>query len=271
MSVASPSDVIVEHEVVTESSSLSPPESIKLKERTPYLQKPNILFVRDSVSEAANLRILETLTNARIRPARKVVFNDLEQTVKQNLNNSGREEFEYLVLSAPSNVITEMRSSEESSLNENVFKSCKQVIKVAEEALTMKSSLKGVIIMNHSPRFDSQKMSKLAKMANSILNSELNKSSLKHKISVGVHSLEDFGIGKTHNRRYLNNITGHYDGLHFFGPSGSLEYTKSLAKAMQNNLVNHSTKINKSSTANSQVSSSLLSHNRFSVLGEGNY
>ena len=106
------------------------------------------------------------------------------------------------------------------------------MIKIAEQALNAKSSLKKVVIVLHTPRFDNQTFRNLAETANRDLINLREKSSLKDQIFIGQHSLKDFGIGKTHNHRYLNSATNQYDGVHYFGPFGCQEYTKSLANML---------------------------------------
>ena len=48
-----------------------------------------------------------------------------------------------------------------------------------------------------------------------------------------------YGVGKTHNGRYLNESTGHYDGIHYFGPRGSWDYTNSLSNAIMKAISNN--------------------------------
>ena len=105
-------------------------------------------------------------------------------------------------------------------------------------------------------------MKKLAKLANSTLLKLREKSTYKDKISVASHDLEDFGIGKTHNKRYTDCRTGFHDGVHYFGPGGSADYTRSLSGILQVCLPVLSLPPSESS--------SIPSNNRFSILSEGN-
>ena len=76
---------------------------------TPYLRQPKILFVRDSVSSAVNVREAEKCTRTRIRPVNAVSTDskhNFENVVKHHLDNPGREDYRMLVLSAPSDDIT---------------------------------------------------------------------------------------------------------------------------------------------------------------------
>ena len=227
---------------------------------TPFLRQPKILFVKDSVAEAANLRKAEAVTKTRIRFARAMTFisldhsveSNLQQVVKHNLSNPGRENYQYLVMSAPSNDIT---------CEKNMNTSCRNLLNVAEEALTSHKNLKKVVILNHTPRFDNIKNKKLAEKANATLSHLCKNSRLMGKIAVGSHTLDDFGIGHTHNRRYGSP----YDVSYYGVPSGSLEYTKSLTTAIFHELPHLSSSIS------SRVSDPLPLHNKFLPLQEGNY
>ena len=93
-------------------------------------------------------------------------------------------------------------------------------------------------------------------------------SSLKHKISIGKHSLEDFGVGKTHSSRYGDPCSLNYDGIHYSGSLGSRDYTRSLAtilhKVIPENIRHKSVNLPKYSTP-----SPISTQNRFAIL-EGN-
>ena len=115
-----------------------------------------------------------------------------EHVVRHNLANPGREEYEVLVLSAPSKDILDDSTIQASSSN---------LIKIAEEALKFHSNLKKVIILEHTPRFDNMTNGRLSKKANEILIQLRENSDLKNSIVIGKHSLADYGIGRTHSSR----------------------------------------------------------------------
>ena len=142
--------------------------------------------------------------------------------------------------------------------------SCNNLIKIAEKALFSNKYLKKVIILKHAPRFDNVKNKKLAEKANIILTQLLGNSKLKEKIAIGSHNLDDFGIGHTHNRRYGDSTVDHYDGVHYMGSSGSLEYTKSLTTIIFNELPELSNMTER------RCAEPLPIFNRFSTLQEGN-
>ena len=99
------------------------------------------------------------------------------------------------------------------------------------------------------PRFDNLSNSKLANLANTTIVKLLEESCFKDKIEIGKHMITEYGVGKTHNKRYGSLETGKYDGIHLFGPTGAYEYTKSL----------------------SNILSYAISQNSFSALSEGNF
>ena len=245
---------------VSSRSQLDPvPNSL-----TPFLRQPKVFFVKDSVAEVANLRKAEEITKTRIKSARASSSMNYEETVKHNLANPGREAYDVLMMSAPSKDIVNSRT---------VDTSCTNLIRIAAESLASNSNLKKVIIVEHPPRFDSQNSDKLAKRANAKLSQMWEHSAFKDKILIGCHNFNDFGTGKTHCRRYGNKGSGQYDGLHFLGPSGNYEFTKSIANIilrvvpdLVKRLPSNSHKLSKS-----QPSQPLPLYNSFAVLEEGNF
>ena len=141
---------------------------------------------------------------------------------------------------------------------------CRNLLAVAEEAVISHQNLKKVVILNHTPRFDNIKNKNLSEKANAILFKLCEKSKLKGKITIGSHNLEDFGIGHTHNGRYGSPYDSSYDGVHYMGPSGSSEYTRSLITAILHELPELS------NSKSSRVSDPFPLRNRFLPLQEGN-
>ena len=239
---------------------------------TPFLQQPKVLFVSDSVSKVANLRLTEKASRCRIRSVTasncdensRHPENNFADVVKYNLNNPGREDFEALVMSAPTKDISDLHSLDDKTAKARVKSSVKSMVNVAELALKQHKNLKKVIMLEHVPRFDSQTNSALAKLANATLQNLCLHSQLKNKINVGKHNLESYGVGKTHERRYRNTGTGRYDGVHLFGPSGVKDFTESLSSIMLRNLDIPQPEVQIMS------SSPILTQNRFTPLSQGN-
>ena len=88
--------------------------------------------------------------------------------------------------------------------------------------------------MEHPPRCDKKEVdptslkSTLAELANSTLTQLWLNSPLREKIIIGRHSLENSGSGGVYHARYVNNKTGRFDGVHFYGQMGREDYTKSV-------------------------------------------
>ena len=222
----------------------------KLKAKSRFNSKPKILFVADSVGHTASLRKIETACNARVVSARayssvpdpsarwqELNFRDV---VEQKLKNSGREDFDTLVMSAPtvdiSNLDTSRLRSNDSTdfYKQRVIQSSRNMFNLAKASLEQNTNLRKVVIMEHPPRFDDRKVDpislkpSLRALANATLYQLLDNCSMKDRIFIGSHSLECAGIGATHQAKYQDQNTGRYDGVHFYGQSGSRDYTDSV-------------------------------------------
>ena len=208
--------------------------------KTPYLSQPKVLYVGDSVAHSANLRKVEKSRKCRIRSARAYSSTkddnsmfpakNFSDVVYDNLKNSGGEEYDVLVMSAPSVDISNLNPSNmnKNIIEDKIYQSSKNMIKTAEEALANNTgSLKKVIIMEHPPRFDGLR-SQLVKIANNALTHFRLSSPCKDMIVIGQHSLESSGAGYTHMARYQDYYTGRYDGVHLYGITGAKDYTDSV-------------------------------------------
>ena len=203
-------------------------------------QKPKVLFVGDSVGHTANLRVLENFSNVQIKSARAYSSaydktarwpeHNFTDVVKYNLENHGREEFDMLVMSAPTVDVTNLESSKDRTelYEQRVIESSRNMFSLAQQSLDQNKGLSKVVIMEHHPRFDSPVNSKLAGLANTTLSQLWVISPLKDKIIIGRHSLESYGTGATHLARYQDYNTGRYDGVHLYGRTGCRDYTDSV-------------------------------------------
>ena len=208
--------------------------------RSPFQCLPKVLYVGDSVGHTADLRKIERSHKCRIRSARaysstvdkkaKWPLRNFKDVVEENLMNPGNENYDILVMSAPTVDITNLDTIKTSQdENEQIVKeSCAHMFKVAQDALTQHTELTKVIVMEHPPRFDDENRAKLAKLANFTLNQLWSLSTLKSKISIGHHSLESTGLGLTHLARYKDLSNGNYDGVHLYGRTGVRDYTDSV-------------------------------------------
>ena len=160
--------------------------------------------------------------------------------VNHHLKNPGEENFEVLVMSAPTADITNLDVNVNKTANnyhklEKAAKlSSQNIFTLAERSLYDNHSLKKVIIMEHPPRFDLPEVDphavrpNLAKLANIALGQLWLNSSLKDKIVIGRHNLETPGVGPKHYQRYQSRYTGRYDGVHLYGQTGYKDYTNSV-------------------------------------------
>ena len=117
---------------------------------------------------------------------------------------------------------------------QQVIKSSQVMFKLAQNSLEQNPGLKKVVIMEHPSRFDTKDVDPtslkqtLARLANSTLGQMWLNCPIKDKIFIGHHSLEGSGTGVSHESRYVDLKSGHYDGVHFWGQSAREEYTNSV-------------------------------------------
>ena len=113
----------------------------------------------------------------------------------------------------------------------------RNIFSVAEKALLKSKSLRKVIVMKATPRFDPLALdplgikSALVQVFNCELVELWMESSLKHKIVIANHSLDC--AGGVQLTRFKDSIKGEYDGVHMFGPSGKKALTVSILDALR--------------------------------------
>ena len=107
---------------------------------------------------------------------------------------------------------------------------CKNMMKVAEDALATHENIKKVIIMNHAPRYDTVDVDPIANFANSYMLKLWLDSHMKEKIIIGSHNLEC--PEKQRKKRYTDDRTKRYDGVHLYGRAGKAAYTESVLNIM---------------------------------------
>ena len=218
----------------TTSSSSSP--------KSAFLSKPKVLYIADSVGHTASMQNLEFFQGCRIKTARaysSILDNEAKwpkhnfaDVAKHALKKPGRDQVDVLVMSAPTVDISNLDTTKVQQMDKtDIFQqkatlSSKNMFTIAETTLKQNSSITKVIIMEHPPRFDTFDVdptslkANLARIANAALGLLWLSSPLKDKIFIGRHSLENSGTGAVHSARYQNQYTGHYDGVHLYGPTG---------------------------------------------------
>ena len=227
------------------SASSNNLDSGSRQKKTEYQRKQRLLLVGDSLAHNTNFNKLEVVTNTTIKSAKAYssVFDNSARFKHQNVTDVAKKElakapFKHLVLAAPtvdiSNLNTDnVRAKDNVDVyKEKVRKSCRNMMKVAQDALTSHPELMKVTIMNHAPRYDSSDVDPvglkpiLANFANSYFLELWLDSPLKNKIIIGSHSLECTGDEKV--RRYTDERNGRCDGVHMYGRAGKAAYTDSV-------------------------------------------
>ena len=220
-------------------------DSGSTKKKTEYQNKQRLLLVGDSLAHNTNFRILEEVTNTTIRSAKAYssVFDNSARFKHQNITDVAKKEltkapFNHLVLAAPTVDISNLNTDNVRAVDnvddykERVRKSCKNMMNVAQDALTSHPELMKVTIMNHAPRYDSSDVDPmglkpiLASFANSYFLELWLDSPMKNKIVIGSHSLECADNEK--ERRYTDERNGRWDGVHLYGRAGKAAYTDSV-------------------------------------------
>ena len=287
----------------------SAPKPNQNRKKSSFMSKPKVLYVADSVGHSASIRQIEGSQKCRITTARayssvydpkaRWPTSNFTDVTRQALNNPGREQFDVLVVSAPTVDITNLdttqlgpRDNTEAFQHQTIL-SCQNMIHLAENSLRNNPSLAKVVIMEHPPRFDMPGLDptslkpELAKLANSTLGQLWLNSPLKDKICIGRHNLVGSEVGTAaHLSRYQNSHTGRYDGIHFYSQIGSKVFTNSLVNIFMGAL----SQLRPSKTANGlgtaqsnvhtgreqtrqqgQYKASVPTRNRFDVLNQGNF
>ena len=227
-----------------------PQKSDNLKKKTsPYLQKPKVLIIGDSVANNANFGFIERQTNTRVKTVKAYSSNcDIKARWPQkNVTDvtpsaldacHEDDKFSHLILGAPTVDITNLDTSKLTELdNIEVYKqkaivSSQNIFTVAKHALERHPNLEKIVILEHNPRFDvavadpTGLKPKLAKFANAKLAQLVNSSVLKDKLVIGKHNLDC--SGERINGMYTDNRNGRFDGVHLYGREGYRAFTSSL-------------------------------------------
>ena len=144
--------------------------------------------------------------------------------------------FNHLLLAAPTVDITNLNTKGvKASDNIDGFKqkiemSCQTMMKVAHDALKDNPHLEK--IMHHAPRYDTQIVDpvglkpNLANFANNYLLELWLESPLKDKIFIGSHNLDC--TGEIRMKRYRDDKSKRYDGVHLYGSAGKEANTESV-------------------------------------------
>ena len=254
-----------------------------------------MLFVGDSLVHNTNFSQVEWVTNTTIKTA-KAYSSSWDENARfreKNVTDVVKKEqrkksFNHIVLGAPTVDISNIDTTNvKPTDNKEVFKqivgiSCKNMMKIAENALSNQPELKNVTIMNHAPRNDAPAVDPsgikpiLANYANSYLLELWLDSPMKNRIFIGSHNLDC--SGNTWTKRYTDEQSGRYDGVHLYGSPGQAAYTESVVNILLSSfqtLANDDSHTScpqtkyKRRTFSSVVTgnSNIKTQNRFSTLG----
>jgi hypothetical protein len=104
-------------------------------------------------------------------------------------------------------------------------------------ALERQPSIKSVVIMKQTPRYDPVSVDPmslkpaLSQLFNNTLMELWISSPMKDRIFVGSHNIDCSGA--IQSARYRHTKTGRFDGVHLYGSSGSKAYTKSVLNILR--------------------------------------
>ena len=223
------------------------------KRKTDYQCKPKVLLVGDSIAHNTNFNCIEVVTNTTLKTAKAYssAWDNSARFKAQNIKDVTKNElmqssYDHVLLAAPtvdiSNLNTgNMKAADNvEALKKKVEISCKNMMKVAEDALVSHNNLKKVTIMNHAPRFDTAEMDpiglkqNLANFANNYMLELWLDCPMKDKIVISSHNLECSGEQRI--KRYTDDRTKRYDGVHLYGSAGKVAYTESVLNIMLGSL-----------------------------------
>ena len=199
-------------------------------------------MVGDSLAHNANYRRIEAVTNTTVKTTKAYssAWDKSARYKEMNITDVSKKElknstFDQVVLAAPTvdisnlNTVNAKASDDMDVFKQKVGTSCENMMKVAKDAL---ANVKKVTIMNHAPRYDTHSVDpmglkqKLAKYANNYMLELWLDCPMKDKIFIGRHNLEC--TGEERIKRYKDDHSGRYDGVHHNSGAGKAVYTESV-------------------------------------------
>ena len=224
------------------NSSSTPPGQQKTT-RLETSKRPKVLFIADSIGSNADIRHLEEATNSLIYTekaygsAYKPDALKPHQNVLQVADTAPmKRNYKFAILQSSSTDITNLNTNLPLEyLKQEVAISSKNMITAAQNILEKYPTIKKVLILERTPRFDTKNddplhlKPELSVFANDVLGEEINISGIKDRVFLDTHSLPNI---------LQDNLYGHrdrfgYDGIHLRGPDGRNHYTRSLCNILQ--------------------------------------
>ena len=219
-------------------------------------QKQKTLYVGDSVSAHVRMEVLEKATNTKITAAKAYSsIYDTDSNVAKNATKFPEANFsailpqklqedtyENVIVQAGSVDISNLRTDIEPIKHSAYFQqeatiSARNLFSACENAAMRNSSLKKIIIMKQTPRYDPPSIDPhsvkpvLSELYNRTLEQCLQSSQVKDRIFLGTHSIDC--TGAIREARYRETTTGRFDGLHLYGSSGTKAYTNSVLSILK--------------------------------------
>ena len=210
-----------------------------------------ILFIGDSITSSADLKVISEATKSKIVTARaySAKYDDISNDAKEPSHfpeknylsvvpkEATKDTFDHIVIQAGSVDISNLKTNVNPEKHIEYFKqeaiiSAKNTFSSAVIALQHQPSLKNVVIMKQTPRYDPQDVDPLtikpvlSQLFNNTLVEEWMKFPQKEQIFIGSHNIDC--TGPILAARYRHTQTGKFDGVHLYGSSGSKAYTNSM-------------------------------------------
>ena len=217
---------------------------------------PKILFIGDSITSSADLSLISDVTQSKIVTARAYCAKYDNETneakgpahypQKNFLNvvptEAIKDTFDHLIIQAGATDITNLKTNVNPEKNIEYYKqetviSAKNTFSSAVLALQHQPSLKSVLIMKQTPRYDPLDVDPLSlkpalsQLFNNTLVEEWMSYPQKERIFVGSHNIDCSGAVQA--ARYRHTQSGRFDGVHLYGTTGSKAYTQSMLNIMQ--------------------------------------
>ena len=153
-----------------------------------------------------------------------------------------KDDYNTLLLQAGCVDITNLNTKANQSQYMEYFKqeaviSAKNLFQTAANALSGSSTLKKVVIMKQTPRYDTLTVDPLSlkpalsELYNNTLTQEWMDCEYKDKIHIVNHNIECNGAIR--KARYRETRTGRFDGIHLYGSSGRKAYTQSVLNILR--------------------------------------
>ena len=216
-----------------------------------------MLFIGDALSKFANVKEIENEIKGKVITSKAYtsVFDQTANIAKdaphfpdRNFlhvvpNEALKDSYDHLIVQAGSVDISNLKTNVDNPYEymhyyeQEAVKSAKYVFESCVTALEKQPSLRSVILMQQTPRYDNSVTdplslkASLSQLFNNTLNELHNNSMMKHKIFIGKHDLEC--VGSVRAARYIDVKTGKFDGVHLYGRLGTKAYTNSVLNILK--------------------------------------